>query len=151
MKRRYLREKALQVLYAFEMNGDNLEFLIKNILQEISFENDLNFSRTLIEKSIIHSKEFDSVIENKASNWELNRIAVIDRILIRMCMSELMYFPEIPPKVSINEVIEIAKSYSTANSGKFINGILDKILADLKLSGQLNKANRGLIDNSLPK
>jgi len=77
--------------------------------------------------------------------------ALIDRILLRMGITELLFFPEIPPKVSINEVIEIAKEYSTSNSGKFINGILDAILSDLKLNSNLNKSGRGLIDESFGK
>ena len=64
-------------------------------------------------------------------------------------MSEILYFQDIPPKVSINEVIDIAKEYSTANSGKFINGILDSFLSDMKNEGKLNKTGRGLIDHNL--
>jgi N utilization substance protein B len=81
----------------------------------------------------------------------MDRIALIDKLLLQIGITELMYFPEIPPKVSINEVIEIAKDYSTSNSGKFINGILDAILSELKESGNLNKSGRGLIGESLPK
>ena len=66
-------------------------------------------------------------------------------------IAEIFFFQEIPPKVSINEVIEIAKDYSTSNSGKFINGILDAILSDLKKSGKLKKTGRGLIEESFPK
>jgi N utilization substance protein B len=66
-------------------------------------------------------------------------------------ITEIIYFPDIPPKVSINEVIEIAKNYSTSNSGKFINGILDALLNDLKNEGKLNKSGRGLVEQSIPK
>ena len=76
---------------------------------------------------------------------------MIDRILLRIGIVELIYFPDIPPKVTINEVIEIAKDYSTSNSNKFINGILDAVLSDLKKSGKLNKTGRGLIEQTLPK
>jgi N utilization substance protein B len=91
------------------------------------------------------------MIREKVNNWEMERIALIDRILLRIAIAELLYFPDIPPKVSINEAIEIAKEYSTAKSGKFINGVLDAILTDLKQSGKLNKSGRGLIEESLPK
>ena len=84
-------------------------------------------------------------------NWDLSRIALIDRILLRMGICEILFFPDIPPKVSINESIEIAKDYSTSSSGKFINGILDAILDDLKKDGKLNKKGRGLLEESLPK
>jgi N utilization substance protein B len=68
-----------------------------------------------------------------------------------MAICEILYFPDIPPKVSINEAIEIAKEFSTAGSGKFINGILDAILSDEKLSGHLNKSGRGLVDETVSK
>ena len=67
----------------------------------------------------------------------MNRIALIDRMLLRMAICELLYFPDIPPKVSINEAIEIAKEFSTAGSGKFINGILDAILSEEKSAGTM--------------
>ena len=79
----------------------------------------------------------------------MNRIALIDKILLRMGICELLYFPDIPPKVSINEVIEIAKVFSTAGSGKFINGILDAILSELKTTGNLKKTGRGLMEESI--
>ena len=91
------------------------------------------------------------MIKEKVENWEMERIALIDRILLKIGIVEILYFPEIPPKVSINEVIEIAKDYSTLNSGKFINGILDAILSEAKKEGRLNKSGRGLIEESLPK
>ena len=81
----------------------------------------------------------------------MKRIALMDKLLLRIGITELLYFPDIPPKVSINEVIEIAKNYSTSNSGKFINGILDAILTELKNTGKLNKTGRGLIEETLPK
>jgi len=81
----------------------------------------------------------------------MNRIALIDKLLLRMGICELLYFPDIPPKVSINESIEIAKDFSTAGSGKFINGILDAILSDEKKSGKLNKTGRGLVEESIHK
>jgi N utilization substance protein B len=76
---------------------------------------------------------------------------LIDKVLLRIGICELIYFPDIPPKVSINETIEIAKEYSTARSGKFINGILDAILSELKETGKLNKTGRGLVDESILK
>jgi N utilization substance protein B len=79
----------------------------------------------------------------------MNRIALIDKILLRIGICELLHFPDIPPKVSINESIEIAKDYSTAGSAKFINGILDAILAEEKKEGKLNKTGRGLVEESI--
>ena len=149
--RRILREKTLQVLYAYELNGDGLTMLIDGILTDLTSEADLNFAKQLINKVVANKKELDEKIQERLANWEMDRIALIDRLLLRIGITELYYFPDIPPKVTINEVIEIAKDYSTSNSNKFINGILDAVLSDLKKSGKLNKSGRGLIEESLPK
>lgn len=149
--RRVLRVKTLQILYAYEMNKEGLTALTEGILSDIESKNDKEFSIQLVNKVIACQKELDVKIKEKVDNWELARIALIDKLLLRLGIAELLYFPDIPPKVSINEVIEIGKDYSTSNSGKFINGILDAILSDLKEEGKLNKTGRGLIDESLPK
>ena len=149
--RRLLREKSLQILYAFEMNGEGLQFLIDGILADITNNNDKEFSAKIVNSVLANKKALDEKISERVNNWEMDRIALIDRILLRLGIAELFYFPDIPPKVSINEVIEIAKDYSTSNSGKFINGILDAILTDLKKSGKLNKVGRGLIDQKISK
>lgn len=149
--RRLLREKSLQILYAYEMNGEGLQNLLDGILADITNKNDKEFSSKIVNSVLANQKELDQQIAERVNNWEMDRIALIDRILLRIGIAELFYFPDIPPKVSINEVIEIAKDYSTSNSGKFINGILDAILTELKKSGKLNKAGRGLIDQKIPK
>ncbi|MBU2505856.1 MAG: transcription antitermination factor NusB [Bacteroidetes bacterium] len=149
--RRVLREKALQVLYAFRMNNEGLEKIIAAMLIEIDNDTDKTFCRELILKVLANQKELEATVKEKVANWEMDRIAIIDKILLQIGIAEILYFPDIPPKVSINEAIEIAKDYSTANSGKFINGILDAILSDLKNSGKLNKVGRGLIEDSIPK
>lgn len=149
--RRTLREKSLQVLYAFELNPDALTASIEGILADIPLSADKEFSRNLINKVIINRTELDDQIRKRVTNWEMDRIALIDKLLLRMGIAELLYFPDIPPKVTINEVIEIAKDYSTSNSGKFINGILDALLSELKDSDQLKKTGRGLIDNTITK
>lgn len=146
-----LRVKTLQILYAYEMNKEGLTALTDGILSDIENKNDKEFSVQLVNKVIASQKELDQKIKEKVDNWEMARIALIDKLLLRIGIAELLYFPDIPPKVSINEVIEIGKDYSTSNSGKFINGILDAILSDLKEEGKLNKTGRGLIDESLPK
>lgn len=149
--RRLLREKALQVLYAYELNGEGLTNLTNGILSDLFVQADIEFAKNLIDTVVANTKQLDSIIQEKVSNWEMDRIALIDRILLRIGISELLNFPDIPPKVTINEVIEIAKDYSTSNSNKFINGILDAVLSDLKQNGKLNKTGRGLIDQSLTK
>jgi len=150
-KRRKAREKTLQILYALELNPDAYADLIANFYDDMESENEIEFSRSLVRKVITNRETLDDFIKQKASNWELERIALIDRLLLRMGIAEILYFPDIPPKVSINEMIEISKEFSTTKSGKFINGILDSILNDLKKSGKLNKFGRGLIDETLPK
>lgn len=148
-KRRIVREKVLQVLYAYEMNKDNLNNLSAEILSEITDDVDRNFARDLISKVLSNVEILDSRIIKRVTNWEMNRIAMIDKILLRMGICEILHFPDIPPKVSINESIEIAKDYSTAGSGKFINGILDAVLAEEKKEGRLNKTGRGLVEESI--
>jgi len=148
-KRRMVREKVLQVLYAYEMNRDNLNNLSAEILSEITDEVDRNFARDLISKVLSNVETLDSRIIERVTNWEMNRIAMIDKILLRMGICEILHFPDIPPKVSINESIEIAKDFSTAGSGKFINGILDAVLAEEKKEGRLNKTGRGLVEESI--
>lgn len=149
--RRIVREKVLQVLYAFEINGEGLTNLTDGILSDVQNQTDITFAKDLINKVVANKKHFDDEIQKRVANWEMDRIALIDKILLMMGMAEINFFPDIPPKVSINEAIEIAKEYSTSNSGKFINGILDSFLSDLKKEGKLNKAGRGLIDESLHK
>jgi len=149
--RRELREKVLQVLYASEFNGEGLTSLTEGILTDVNSEIDRKFAKQLINNVVANKNLLDELIREKVENWEMERIALIDRILLKIGIAEMFYFPDIPPKVSINEVIEIAKDYSTSNSGKFINGILDAILSDLKNTGKLNKSGRGLIEESLPK
>lgn len=150
-KRRGLREKVLQILYAYEMNGEGLSYLTEGILTDLEQEEDREFCRALVYKIVASKKTLDERIAERVDNWELNRIALIDKLLLRMAISEILFFPDIPPKVSINEVIEIAKNFSTPNSGKFINGILDTILSDLKDKGELNKTGRGLIEETITK
>ncbi len=150
-KRRLVREKVLQILYAYEVNKDGHSATVNSLLEEIYDETDREFAENLIIRVIKYTDELDSKIKERVANWEMNRIALVDKILLRMGICELFYFPDIPPKVSINESIEIAKEYSTARSGKFINGILDAILSELKESGKLDKSGRGLVDESLTK
>jgi N utilization substance protein B len=150
-KRRIIREKVLQILYAHELNKESLSAFSSEVLVDVKDEADIDFARNLIRRVLANEEELDSKIRERVQNWELNRIALIDKILLRMGICELLYFPDIPPKVSINESIEIAKNYSTAGSGKFINGILDAILAEEKKSGKLNKIGRGLVEESISR
>ena len=136
-------------MYACEMNKESLQILSLEILKDVADELDKAFAQELIRKVLSNAEDLDNRIMQRVTNWEMNRIALIDKILLRMGICELLHFPDIPPKVSINESIEIAKDYSTAGSAKFINGILDAILAEEKKEGKLNKTGRGLVEESI--
>ncbi len=146
LKRRDLRIAVMQVLYAHEMSKDPVDKIKKDLLPEIKEEESRDFVNQLIELTLKDEEMLDKMILEKVVNWELERMALIDKILLRMGITELMNFPEIPPKVSINEAIDIAKEYCTRNSGKFVNGILDAVLDDLKKANKLNKTGRGLLN-----
>lgn len=150
-KRRIVREKVLQILYAYEMNRESLSDHIDTMLVDTTDEADKEFAVNLVNRVINHQDELDEKIKSRVANWEMNRIALIDKLLLRMGICEILYFQDIPPKVSINESIEIAKEFSTSGSGKFINGILDAILSQLKKSKSLNKTGRGLVEETILK
>jgi len=105
-----------------------------------------DFVMKLFRKTVLKSEETGALIAERAQNWELERIAVLDVILIKMAITEFTEFPSIPVKVTINEYIEISKDYSTPRSRQFINGLLDKLVSDLKESGMVKKSGRGLLE-----
>ena len=148
--RRRLREKVLQCLYAYEISKEPLIFIQEYQLAELKVNpSDFKFAKELIEETVQHGEELDTWIKLKAAHWELDRIALIDKIILRMGICEMLYFPDIPPKVTINEAIEIVKSFSSDRSGSFVNGVLDSVFNDLKSSGRLNKLGRGLINERI--
>ncbi|MCD4724047.1 MAG: transcription antitermination factor NusB [Bacteroidales bacterium] len=109
-------------------------------------EEDKVFVINLFRKTILNSEKYEELIDEKAKNWELDRIAMMDRILIKMALAEILAFPSIPVKVTLNEYIEISKYYSSSKSKVFINGILDKLIADLKEKELIKKTGRGLLE-----
>ncbi len=118
--------------------GGNLLSLFKN-------EDDREFAKNLIRKVILRYDEYKTLIEKYTKNWEIDRIALMDIQLMVMAITEMVEFPEIPIKVTLNEYIELAKYYSTSKSNEFINGILDKIIVELKDNKTIIKTGRGLI------
>ncbi|MFD2727449.1 transcription antitermination factor NusB [Hyunsoonleella rubra] len=106
---------------------------------------DKQFAIDLFRKTILNSASINGEIEQKTKNWDADRIANLDYVLLQMGISELQHFPSIPVKVTINEYLEIAKEYSTPKSSIFINGILDKLVKEYKTDGKLNKVGRGLL------
>ena len=150
-KRRLVREKVLQALYAYEISREPITNVMEQVLIELRTDKDnFEFAKRLVHEVIQHKDDIEEYIKQKVSHWEFDRIAIIDKTLLRMGICELLYFPDIPPKVTINELIEIAKMFSTENSGRFINGVLDAILEDLRKRKTLKKSGRGLIDESTP-
>jgi N utilization substance protein B len=134
-----------------------IQLIPEKFSEEISFTSLLNkeeddgladeqqFILELFRKTIVHSEEFEKMIEGKTKNWEIDRIALTDIILIKMALTELIYFPTIPIKVTLNEYIDISKNYSTPKSKLFINGILDKLVETLTSEKKINKRGRGLM------
>jgi N utilization substance protein B len=150
-RRRQTREKVLQVLYAHQLSEEPILPIMESILTDLKANrDDFEFAKALVHSVLQHVGDIDKLIRAKVMHWESDRIAVVDRMILRMGIAELLYFPDIPPKVTINEAIEIGKVFSTANSGRFINGVLDAILEQLKESGTLHKTGRGLMEFSLP-
>jgi N utilization substance protein B len=108
-------------------------------------EENKNFAFRLLKVSLQHCNEYESLIETSTDNWDLERIALSDKIIMQMAINELIEFPSIPINVTFDEYLELAKYYSTPKSSVFINGLLDKILIDLTQSGKVVKTGRGLI------
>lgn len=108
-------------------------------------EDDKDFAKQLFVKTLLNENELAQEYVNKTPNWDSERIAEIDTILLKMAICELLKFPSIPVNVTINEYLEIAKEYSTPKSSIFINGILDNLVKDYKEENKLNKSGRGLL------
>lgn len=127
-KRTRSRELALQFLYQVDLIGpEKMEDLTEFLREEGEDTDTTRYARQLVEGTVDATPELDEEIQAVAQNWQIDRMAVIDRNVLRMAAFELLHCEEIPPKVAINEGIELGKRFSTQNSGAFINGILDKI------------------------
>lgn len=142
---------AIMVLKAIESFNESFDAytsfpaLYKN-MDERGRSEDLEFIKILFRKTIINSSKFNEILTENLKNWELDRIAMMDMILIKMALTEFIDFPSIPVKVTMNEYIELSKIYSTPKSNVFVNGILDKMVGDLKNQKQINKMGRGLME-----
>lgn len=119
----------------------------KNIGMPPLFTNDDDeqFVKVLLRKSILNGEKSNAMIDAHTTNWEVERIALMDKLVMQLAITELIEFPEVPVKVTLNEYIEIAKEYCTAKSSTFVNGILDKIVKEMRASGGFTKTGRGLI------
>lgn len=127
-QRRKSRELALQVLYQWDITGQDATKTLPQFQQHFSTgpERD-EFAERIVTGVLNHCEEIDRLIEMYSENWRLNRMMVIDRNLLRIATFELLYCEEIPPKVTLNEAIDLGKRFGSEESGSFINGILDRI------------------------
>ena len=139
---------VLEAMVAKTFSNFQSEIGNENKLAQISpvWVEDRDFIVNLFQKTIAFDSEYQTLISDKTKNWEADRIAIVDILLMKLALTELIHFPIIPIKVSMNEYIEIAKEFSTPKSNLFINGILDKILAELKSAGRIRKSGRGLVE-----
>lgn len=117
------------------------------LMGEFKDEDDREFVKRLFRKAALNQKDYMELIKKYSKNWEVERVAFMDIVLMQIALAELTEFPNIPIKVSMNEYIEIAKHYSTEKSGVFINGILDKAITELTKKNEIQKVGRGLIGN----
>ena len=128
------------------MNSSNFNtFAVASLSEDI--KEDLKFASSLFDIVVQDTSEYDVYIKKYAKNWDLERITLMDRSILRMGIGEMLSFSNIPMKVTINECIDIAKNYSSPKSGKFINGLLDVISLNLHKEGKIIKSGKGLIDN----
>jgi N utilization substance protein B len=111
-----------------------------------TWEEERQFAANLLAQTIQHNDELIAIIQPKLKNWEMDRVAILDLILLKLAVCELKYFPTVPIKVSINEYIDISKLYSTPKSKDFVNGVLDKIKNELMEKGEIKKFGRGLVE-----
>lgn len=161
LTRRQIRTKVLQAHYALQSSADTPGHVFNHLLDadwrnlrsafarqdtEVPGEDDSQFLRDLFFGVVEHRAEYEKLILSKLENWELSRVALIDRILLLMGLHELLHLPTVPVKVSINEYLELAKEFSTDKSSQFVNGILDNLHQSLKAENKILKTGRGLLD-----
>ena len=127
-KRRRARELALQILYGMEISKGELPRVISDFWEEHPYPEEIqDFATELATGTYENLSSIDNLLKKHTDNWDISRLAAVDRNILRFATYELLFLDDIPPKVTINEAIEIAKKYSTADSGKFVNGILDRM------------------------
>ena len=126
--RRKARQLALQALYSVSSSGQPIREALRELAQREKVPQEaVAFPLDLCTKCMDHEARLDALIEKAAQHWRLERIARIDHIILRMALVELLFFPDIPPKASIDEAIELARRFSTEKSAGFVNGLLDRI------------------------
>ena len=139
-----LRNLVLKTLKMLPYGADEKQELMN---LSANWADDREFAETLYKQTLIEDDKMEKLIAGSAQNWDVDRVALLDKIILKMALTEMQLFRGIPVKVTINEYIEISKLYSTPKSKQFINGILDKLATDLAASGDIRKSGRGLLDN----
>ncbi len=167
LKNLLLKEEVTQPFFEdYDLNWDEnskiIRSMVSNTLKEITEENketfdlaslsknwedDNEFLKELFQKTILLDEKCEKIISSKSKNWDMSRLAMIDKIILKMAITEMLNFSSIPVKVTINEFIELSKIYSTPKSKQFINGLLDNISNELINNGEIKKSARGLMDN----
>jgi transcription antitermination protein NusB len=129
--RRQARECALEVMYRLDLVGDEPEHTIAEILlRKNPSEEAETYLRRLVDAALGNRDEIDVTLRKHLTRWRLERLTVLDRAILRLAAAEILYFDDVPPKVSINEAVEIAKKYGDDEAGKFVNGVLDGIFQE---------------------
>lgn len=128
---------------SLEKNIAGIELL--DLYKEVE---DREFARELFKRTVLNQEEWDEIIAGKTQNWDIDRIALMDVIIMKMALTEILKFPQVPVKVSLNEYIELSKMYSTPKSKVFINGVLDKLVEEFVLEKKINKIVKGLASDS---
>ena len=138
-----VKSLAVKTLKSYKQQEEPFQLL------ELSanLEDDLEYFRELFRITAANDEEYEQIVAEKSQNWQIDRIALIDKVILKMALAEMIHFPSIPVKVTINEFIEISKNYSTPKSKQFVNGLLDVLANDLAAKGVIKKSGRGLIDN----
>ena len=134
---------VIKTIKKFKSQDDQNEYLMSLYKDE----EDQEFTTKLFRKAILNNTENRKIIENYTKNWDVDRVAIMDILIMQLALTELMEFPSIPVKVTLNEYIELAKYYSTNKSSTFINGVLDRITKDFREEGKIVKAGRGLLES----
>jgi len=126
--RRRARELAVQFLYSFQVNPGELEERLADFWKRRKVDRKVKeFADSLVRGTLAQKERIDGMISNQVINWDISRIALVDRNILRLAVYELAFRDDIPPIVSINEAVDIAKKFGTPESGKFVNGILDNL------------------------
>ncbi len=129
--RRLARECALEVLYRLDLVGDEPEHTLAEILlRKNPSEEAETYLRRLVDSVLGNQQEIDAALRKHLSRWRLERLTVLDRAILRLAAAEILFFDDVPPKVSINEAVEVAKKYGDDDAGKFVNGVLDSIFQE---------------------